>query len=238
MKRLLSLVIALLLLSTAAMADWTCPQDQCGATLDDSMEYCPNCGADAPLHGLTVKVVGADFLQLQWQGYMYDSVDVFYREAGESAWRVGGSTTKKKFRLEGLESRTEYELMISDWNGREQTVTGTTAQKPVKVGDYITFGSYMQGSTGKMMTPIEWRVLQVEDNRAFVISRYGLDTRPYNSTSTSVKWKNSPVRTWLNDEFYQTAFTEQERACILLTKVVNDESQSVASWGTDGGDVT
>ena len=53
------------------------------------------------------------------------------------------------------------------------------------VGDYVTFGSYEQdNNTGNGQEPIEWLVLDYDaaNNRALLLSRYGLDALPYNKT--------------------------------------------------------
>ena len=77
-----------------------------------------------------------------------------------------------------------------------------------KVGDYIKFGSYPQTSTGQKQ-PIEWQILSKENNKIFVISRYGLDTKRFDSSSSD--WKNSEIRSWLNSDFYNEAFDENEK---------------------------
>ena len=54
--------------------------------------------------------------------------------------------------------------------------------KTVTVGDIISYGSYEQDadeSNGK--EPIEWLVLDVDGDKALMISKYGLDAKPYNT---------------------------------------------------------
>lgn len=48
-------------------------------------------------------------------------------------------------------------------------------------GRYVTLGTYPQSANGDDLTPIEWRVLARDGNKALLISRYGLDVQPYNS---------------------------------------------------------
>ena len=85
--------------------------------------------------------------------------------------------------------------------------------KNAKVGDYVKFGNYPQTSNGGVQ-PIEWQVLSKENNRMLVISRYGLDCKIFDSDSN--KWANSEIRKWLNGDFYNKAFTEQEKKSINL----------------------
>lgn len=90
----------------------------------------------------------------------------------------------------------------------------TLASAPMRAGDRLTFGCY-QGEA------IEWRVLAVEDDRALVISENILDAKPYNETDTQVTWETSMLRAWLNEDFYNAAFAEAEKARILETNVAN-----------------
>ena len=92
--------------------------------------------------------------------------------------------------------------------------------KNAKVGDYIKFGNYPQTSSGGVQ-PIEWQVLSKENNKMLVISRYGLDVKRFDSSSNN--WANSEIRQWLNGEFYNRAFSENEKKLIrnsgISTKV-------------------
>ena len=85
--------------------------------------------------------------------------------------------------------------------------------KNAKVGDYVKFGNYPQTSNGGVQ-PIEWQVLSIENNKMLVISRYGLDVKRFDSSSNN--WANSEIRKWLNGDFYNKAFTEQEKKSINL----------------------
>ena len=88
--------------------------------------------------------------------------------------------------------------------------------KNINVGDYIKFGSYSQTASGQVQ-PIEWQVLLIENNKMLVISRYGLETRRFDPSSQV--WSNSEIRQWLNGEFYNKAFTEQEKKSINLSNL-------------------
>ena len=88
--------------------------------------------------------------------------------------------------------------------------------KNAKVGDYIKFGSYPQTSNGGVQ-PIEWQVLSKENNKMLVISRYGLDSKRFDSSSNN--WENSEIRKWLNGYFYNKAFTDQDKKSINLSNL-------------------
>lgn len=90
----------------------------------------------------------------------------------------------------------------------------------VEEGKTIKFGRYEQDNNfenGK--DEIEWYVYKVEGDRALVISKYALDCKPYHKSnnlrnSDLITWANCSLREWLNNDFYDIAFTEKEKAMI------------------------
>ena len=104
-----------------------------------------------------------------------------------------------------------------------------------KVGNYVTYGAYPQTAAGNDRTPIEWLVLDYDakNNKVLLISRYGLDCQPYNSSWTDVTWETCTLRTWLNGTFLNKAFSKAEQGAILTIEVDNSRSQGYFS--TNGG---
>lgn len=99
-----------------------------------------------------------------------------------------------------------------------------------KVGNYVTYGTYPQTKSGNDAMPIEWLVLDYDEknNRALLISRYGLDCQKFhtsNTSYTSVTWETCTLRKWLNNDFIKKAFTTEERKAILTTCLDNSKSQ-------------
>ena len=108
--------------------------------------------------------------------------------------------------------------------------------KNVEVGSYIEFGSYEQdnnSSNGK--EDIEWKVLDTKDGKALVISRYGLDCQPYNTEDEDVTWKTCSLRNWLNETFYDNAFSSEEQSIIVNSIVTADKNPE---YGTNPGNNT
>ncbi|MBQ6638286.1 MAG: Ig domain-containing protein, partial [Lachnospiraceae bacterium] len=105
-----------------------------------------------------------------------------------------------------------------------------------KVGDIIKFGHYEQdGISANGKEEIEWQVLKVESDRVLVISKYCLDSKPYNTEYTGVTWENCTLRKWLNNDFKNAAFTSAEQAKIPTVNLVNKNNPT---WGTAGGNNT
>ena len=107
--------------------------------------------------------------------------------------------------------------------------------KPIiAVRDEVKYGRYPQTSSGTDNTPIEWIVLEVQGGKALLISKYALDCKQYNTSYLSVTWEKCTLRTWLNDEFINRAFSTQEQSAILTTTVDNSLSQNRIGWGLKG----
>ncbi len=115
------------------------------------------------------------------------------------------------------------------------------APKSVKAGDVVSFGHYEQDNNSENgEEAIEWIVLDVDErnNKALLLSKYGLDTKPYNTKLMSITWEKCTLRGWLNDMFLNSAFTAKEQAVILTTRVDNSVSQGYSGWNTKGGNDT
>ncbi|MBL4931609.1 DUF6273 domain-containing protein [Clostridium paridis] len=92
-------------------------------------------------------------------------------------------------------------------------------------GEIITFGTYPQTAEGTDSTPIRWRVLQNSGSELFLLSEDILDCKRYHGKSADIKWRDCvditwrdcDLRKWLNDEFYNIAFTYQEKELIKST---------------------
>ena len=82
---------------------------------------------------------------------------------------------------------------------------------PLERGEHIMYGSY-QGED------IEWRVLDKKGDKVLLLSEYGLDIQPFDTSDVSrVLWKDSTMRKWLNNDFYDNAFSENEKKNIVLS---------------------
>ena len=102
-----------------------------------------------------------------------------------------------------------------------------------QIGSYITFGSYEQDNdTSNGKEDIEWLVLDKKDGKVLVISKYALDSKkydekynPYDSNRPDeITWESCTLRTWLNDEFINEAFTGDEKVKIPTVTVTADSN--------------
>ncbi len=105
-----------------------------------------------------------------------------------------------------------------------------------RTGEYVIFGSYEQdGNVNNGPEPIEWEVLDEGNGKMLLISRYILDWQPYNTDKTAVTWENCTLRSWLNNDFYNTAFSTDEQSRIITADLPNPDN---TYWDISGGNNT
>ena len=90
-------------------------------------------------------------------------------------------------------------------------------------GNTVQFGHYEQDNDlDNGPEPIEWIILDVQNGRSLLLSKYALDCQPYQKENTNyVTWERSSLRSWLNEEFLETAFDRKEQGEIVKTELVN-----------------
>ena len=106
----------------------------------------------------------------------------------------------------------------------------------IKIGNIVKFGFYEQDNNianGK--EEIEWIVLNIEDNKALVVSKYALDCQQYNTSFAEVTWRNCSLRTWLNDSFLNAAFGTKHQELISSVSVSADKNPN---FRTNPGNAT
>ncbi len=103
-----------------------------------------------------------------------------------------------------------------------------------KIGDHIPFGKFPQNKEEK--ETIEWLVLDEDDYKILVISKYCLDSQEYNNKqTTSLTWEKCALRRWLNKTFLNEAFDSHEQKLILCSTVTADNNPE---YGTRIGNDT
>lgn len=143
------------------------------------------------------------------------------REKNES---ISGDFKRQRridaFRRNRREGKLD-ESIITNQESSLQLAKETENRKKVKVGRIIEVGSYPQTANGEIQ-PIEWQVLEVKDGKALIISKYGLDARPFNKEYEATSWEECALRRWLNAEFYSHAFSGDEKARIIDADIMTE----------------
>ncbi|WP_455716192.1 DUF6273 domain-containing protein [Anaerosporobacter sp.] len=87
------------------------------------------------------------------------------------------------------------------------------------IGGVIPFGGY------------NWRILDIKDNAALIITEYIIEQRPYHDAYKDITWADCSLRKYLNGEFYDK-FNMAERSRIIPVINKNPDNQW---YGTKGG---
>jgi hypothetical protein len=96
------------------------------------------------------------------------------------------------------------------------------------IGDKVSLGEY-EGEE------IAWNVLDKDSKSLMLISTYFVAQMPYHNEVKDITWEKSDIRKWLNDDFYNEAFSDEDKKLIQETKVVNKKN---SSFDTKGGNDT
>lgn len=176
------------------------------------------------------QVAGLFYLAAQGEGFDdYPSIDRLISQNHTQIQNSNALTNFSDVSEEDIPEREENEH-------NEDTPNDDVVYSGIKVGDIIEFGLYEQDNNmtnGK--EPIEWHVIDVQGDKAFLLSKNSLDYQKYNEERCAVTWETCTLRAWLNDYFYNTAFNETEKSRILTTTVPADEKES---YDTDPGNDT
>lgn len=83
-------------------------------------------------------------------------------------------------------------------SGPEPTSEPDLSFPGLKVGDIVQFGRYEQDNDLENgPEPIEWRVLEIKDQAALLLSRSILDLKNYHYRDAATSWMNCTLRKWL-----------------------------------------
>ena len=113
-------------------------------------------------------------------------------------------------------------------NGRETTI------KNAKVGDVVLFGSYEQdGNLANGKEEIAWFVLDQDGDTLTLLSREVLYGHRFDSNlDEPVSWADCELRKWLQESFYENAFSAKEQASIVPVLLKNEYGEDTldAVW--------
>ena len=131
---------------------------------------------------------------------------------------------------------TDAYLVLNKLRGYKDVdeILGVNDSKYVE-GSTIILGNYEQDnnpSNGE--EDIEWNVLARVGDKALLLSKYALDVQPYNKKLEDITWEECSLREWLNNDFLNTAFTDNEKAAIEMTVVDNSQVQGNSHYISSG----
>lgn len=90
-------------------------------------------------------------------------------------------------------------------------------QNRLATDDVLYYGSY-QG------TPIAWQVIKTESDRMLLIAKDSVCELPFHDEIKNVKWGESTLYSWLNNDFIN-AFSEEQQSSIIAGSASSVESK-------------
>ncbi|QNM06717.1 DUF6273 domain-containing protein [Qiania dongpingensis] len=125
-------------------------------------------------------------------------------------------------------------LSLGDYKDAEKLAYGKDF---LQVGCHVQFGHYEQDNDlNNGPEIIEWRILDRDHDKIFVISEYVLDFKQIDSVYHEIEyWGNSTLRSWLNQDFLDVAFADYEKEMILSVSVKNQVNRG---YVTEAGENT
>ena len=146
------------------------------------------------------------------------------------------STANMYYRENEFENALSIYRQMGDYHNSRQMVnvcinklggTAYLANEEFASGNITKLGRFEQDNNLQNgPEPIEWiaaaAFLEKGEQHILLISKYCLDCRPYQDKKPFTAWKDSSLRRWLNDEFYNKAFSKPEREKMLAVPVGPD----------------
>ncbi len=139
----------------------------------------------------------------------YEVGDGIYESFGKKV-KSYGSMYKNEITPDGKKV-DENGKLIGDFVSSNILNVNTNAN-----GDIIKFGNYMITNNGNK-DAIEWIVLDKQNDKTLLLSKYIIDCKCYNEIRDKVTWETCTLRKWLNNDFYNTAFNNDEKNKIVAT---------------------
>ena len=89
---------------------------------------------------------------------------------------------------------------------------------PFPKGSSFYIGEYYQNDEYERSS-LEWIVVDCSEDELLLVSKYALEYKKYNDDyQRKVDWSTCSLRRWLNNQFFQSAFTAEEKALIKNRK--------------------
>ena len=189
---------------------------KCGLEISDDSNSCPFCGEKnlQPYVGPVDPVPPADKRPDKKLLFLLSALTAALAVACILSFRQVSFLNQQLSDAEAMERALTWENGVVP-DAEKPTVEVSTITSNTAVGDRVQFGVYEQDNNrnnGK--EPIEWIVVDEDDDRFLLVSSKVLDCACYNDVWTETGWKTCSLRDWLNKSFMERAFTVGQKNII------------------------
>ena len=172
-------------------------------------------------------------------------VRAYSKASGKTVW----SSYSKAVKIEVLDAATRARIERMNETAAEEYPDLYALVEDGKLGltmsddsqIYFTLGAYDMIDKNRnyddKKEAIEWLVLDYDEDegKALLLSRYVIDKKQFNTENVKTTWEECTLRTWLNEDFYSSAFNKSEQKLILRSEVRNHDN---TTEGVSGGNDT
>ena len=86
----------------------------------------------------------------------------------------------------------------------------------ISTEEVLLFGNFEQdGNNANGAEPIEWIPVYETGDSFILVSRYCIESRPYQDNNNQTAWADSSLAAWLNNDFLSGTFSAQEQRMLL-----------------------
>ena len=81
--------------------------------------------------------------------------------------------------------------------------------------------------------PIKWKIVSKSDKFVYAISCLILDSKPFNRENVKTEWNTSTIKHWLENDFFDNAFFEEEKNIINSIYLESATNIETLFWSGD-----
>jgi len=107
--------------------------------------------------------------------------------------------------------------------GYNEAINKRISERERMIGAIVQFGGY------------DWRVLDMQNNMALIITEHIIEQRPYNVERANVTWETCDLREYLNGEFLQKLSIEDN---VRIAETRNNNPDNLWYGASGGNDTT
>ena len=164
-----------------------------------------------------------------YQECIFDAKELL--QAGDYKSALSALESMEKY-VSNYDTGEFYKTKHQAW--QEQSVDSL---QNATIGGTVFMGQFEQDSnTDNGTEPIEWKVLDIQDGKAFLLSDKILAYKVYNEApsgyvyewekASDYNWESSYIRNWLNTEFYNAAFSDDDKSRIIQAQYKSEGRKS------------
>ena len=150
---------------------------------------------------------------------------VSYNDVNTAVEAIRNELENLKNEKDSTRTYESIKLELSNYEFGRQYLRLLTIFTNLKKGSVVEFGAF-NAETGSRddKRKIKWFVIDVKDNKKLLISTKAIDYQRYhNSNDPNIEWETCSLRRYLNSDFLNAAFNENEKSLISRSEVLKDK---------------